>query len=246
MVRKVLLALTAALILAVLGFGAWRFSASAPPRKAAENYVRALAAGDAEAALQYSSGSAAFAASRLKGSKVTAKVEDVSCSVAALGRGWAKVLATVELTLQDGSADVGWYSVDAVKTSQGWKVVSFREAEPDMSGVSGVGLFVNRAEADAANRVFQGYLDALAAGDWQGAAKYLAGPARRSQEMGGAVLGKGAVIGKVEKLKAKPVWKRGKSMLMRFGYQVESRDVSVLAGFFRTKQGWRIMKINQI
>ncbi|MBE3573775.1 MAG: hypothetical protein IMW95_12655, partial [Moorella humiferrea] len=174
---------------------------------------------------------------------LAARVDDVFTSVQALGRGWARVLAAVELTLQDGSADVGWYSVDAVKTSQGWKVVSFRDAEPDMSGV---GLFVNLAEVDAAKRIFQGYLDALAAGDWQGAAKYLAGPARRSQEVGAAVLGKGAVIGKVEDLRAESVWERVKIMLVRFSYQVDGRDVSVLAGFFRTKQGWRIVKINQI
>ncbi|WP_307403361.1 hypothetical protein [Desulfofundulus luciae] len=237
-----MLALTAALLLAVLGYGAWRVSTSAPPKRVAEAYVRALAAGDAEAALQYSSGSAAFAASRMKDSKVLAKVEDVSCSVAALGRGWAKVLATVELTLQDGSADVGWYSMDMTKTGQGWKVASFREAEPDMSGVS---LFVSGAKADAAKRVFQGYLDALAAGDWQGATKYLAGPARRSQEMGAAVIGKGVVIGKVEELKAEPVWKRGEEAVIRFNYIVDGRNVSVLAFFYRTVDGWKITEIVQ-
>ncbi|AEG15970.1 hypothetical protein Desku_2438 [Desulfofundulus kuznetsovii DSM 6115] len=243
MAKKTIFILAAILIFSVLGYNIWRVCASVPPKKAAENYVRALATGNVDTPLKYSSGDAAFAVSRLKGSKVTAKVEDVSCSVGALGRGWAKVLATVELTLQDGSADVGWYSMDMTKTGQGWKVASFREAKPDMSGVS---LFVSGAEADAAKRVFQGYLDALAAGNWQGATKYLAGPARRSQEMGAAVIGKGVVIGRVVDLKVVPVWKRGKSMLVRFGYHVESRDVSVLAGFFRTKQGWRIVKINQI
>lgn len=243
MARKILLILAIVIVLTVLGYGAWRLFATAPLKKATENYVRALATGNADTALKYSSGNAAFAVSRLKGSKVTAKVEDVSCSVGALGRGWARVLATVELTLQDGSADACWYSMDVTKTGQGWKVVSIREVEPGLSGVS---LYTKQADVEAAKQVFQQYLDALAAGDWQGAAKYLAGPARRSQEMGAAVIGKGVVIGKVVDLKVVPVWKREKNMLVRFGYQVESRDVSVLAGFFRTKQGWRIVKINQI
>lgn len=242
MARKVLLALTAALVLAVLGFGAWRLSAAAPPERAAEAYVRALASGNAETALDYSSGSAAFAASRLRGSKVTAKVEDVSCSVSALGRGWARVQATVELTLQGGSADAGWYTMDVVKAGREWKVVSFREAEQELSGVS---IFVKQADVEAAKQVFQQYLDTLAAGDMQGAAKHLAGTARRSQEMGAAVLGKGAVIGKVEDLRTEQVWERGKELILRFGYKVDSRNVSVLTAFYRTEQGWKIVKLIQ-
>lgn len=240
--RKVLLAVTSVLILAIIVFGAWLVSASVPPKRATERYIHALASGDAETALQYSSGNAAFAALHLKESGVTAKVEDVSCSVAALGRGWARVLATVELTLQNGSADVGWYSVDAVRIGQDWKVVSFREAEPEFARVS---LYMNRAGVEAVRRVFQGYLDALATGEWPGAAKYLAGPARRSQEMSTAVLGKGAIIGKVEGLNAEPVWARGKEAVIRFEYTVDGRNVSVLAFFYRTAQGWKITKIAQ-
>lgn len=242
MARKVLLSLTAALVLAVFGFGAWRLSAAAPPKRAAEAYVRALASGDAETALDYSSGSAAFAASRLRGSKVTAKVEDVSCSVAALGRGWARVLTTVELTLQDGTADVGWYTLDVVKAGREWKVVSFREAEPE---ISGTGLFVKKTDVAAAKQVFESYLDGLAAGDWQGAAKFLVGPIRRNQEMGAAVLGKGAVIGKTEGLQAEPAWERGKSLVVKLGYRLEGKYVSVITAFYRTGQGWKIAKIIQ-
>lgn len=240
--KKIVIALIVVVLVVISSFLVWRALAAATPRHVAVAYINALAAGDAETALQYSSGGAAFAASRMKGSKVTAKVDSTFYSVEALGRGWARALTTVELTLQDGSADVGWYSMDVVKSEQGWKVVSFREAEPELSGVS---LLVKQADTEAARQVFQGYLDALAAGDWRGATECLVGPARRSQEMGAAVLGKGAVIGKVEELKAEPVWKRGKEMVVRFCYVVDGRDVSVITMFFKTTQGWKITKIVQ-
>lgn len=241
--KKLMFGITGLIFLSTFVYSFWRVSANIPPCKTAEAYIRALCSGDAGAALQNSSGGAAVTASRLKGSKVTAQVEDVSCSVAAMGRWWARVLTTVELILQDGTADVGWYALDAVKTGREWKVVSFREADPE---ISGTGLFVKKTDVAAAKQVFESYLDALAAGDWQGAAKYLAGPARRSQEMSEVAIGKGAVIGRVEKLKAEPVWKQGKSMAVRFSYKVDDRNVSVFAVLYRTIRGLRIIKIHQM
>jgi len=231
-------------LLAFISYGTWKALASIPPRQAAETYIRALAAGDVETALKSSSGSAAYAASRLKGSEITANVEDVSCSVAALGRGWARVLATVELTLQDGSVDVGWYSLDVVKAGQSWKVVSFREAGPEHEGTDI--FFTSQTDISATRQVFQDYLNALAAGDWQSAAKYLAGPARRIQEAGTATLGKGSVINKAEALTAEPVWGKGKEMMARFDYKVDGRNASVLVGFYRTGQGWKITRVLQL
>ena len=213
-----------------------------PPIRAAESYLRALAGGDTEAALEFSTGNAAWSASRLKEISIKADVDRVGPSVAALGRGWARVSALVELTLQDGSADVGWYSIDVVKTEQGWKVASIREHEPD---VSGTGTFVKKTDTTSAEQVFRSYIDELATGNLQGSLKYLVGPTRKRQEISAAVLGKGAVIGEVEELKAEPVWKRGKSMLVRFDYKADGRDVSVTATYYKTKQGWKITKIVQ-
>ncbi|MCL6557717.1 MAG: hypothetical protein K6U74_02730 [Firmicutes bacterium] len=220
----------------------WSALASGPPLRTAESYVRALAGGDAGTALKLSTGTAAWAASRLKESDVSVKIESVKCSVVASSRSWARVTVAVELTLRDGSADVGWYSLDVTKTGQEWKVVSFHEAEPDLSGVS---LLVKQADVEAAKQAFQQYLDALTTGDMQSAAKHLAGPARKAQEMGAAVLGKGAVVGKVEGLKAEPAWERGKEMAVRFDYSIDGRSVSVLSTFYRTTQGWKIVKVVQ-
>ena|GEM_PF-2090740 len=242
--KKVAIASLAAALVIISSFLVGRALATAPPRQAAEAYLRALASGDTETALKYSSGSAAFAASRLKGNEVTAQVNSVSCSVTALGRGWARVQTTTELTLQDGSADIGWYSLDVVKTGQGWRIVSFREAKPVPEGTDV--FFISQADISAAKLVFQDYLNALAAGDWQGAAKFLAGQARRSQEMSQAALGKGVLIGKVEEaLTAEPVWGKGKELIVRFDYKVNDRDVSVMVEFHKTVQGWKIAKLIQ-
>lgn len=241
MKRPVML-ITGIIFLLIVSYGIWHTSAVVPPCRAAEAYIRTLAAGDVETALKYSSGNAAYAASRLKDSHVTAQVDCISCSVASLGWGWARVIATVELTLRDGSADVGWYSLDVVKASQDWKVVSFQENGPELSGTS---ICVNSANMEAAKQVFESYLAELAAGDWQASAKYLIGPARRSQEMGAAILGKGAVIGKVEALRAIPVWEKGKEIMVRFGYKVKNRDVSVIVELYRTGQGWKITRVLQ-
>jgi hypothetical protein len=189
-----LFGVTGLILFVVFVFGFWRVSAGVPPAKAAETYLRSIVSGDTDAALTVSTGSAAWAASRLKGSGVTAEVKEIGCSVAAQGRGWARVLATVELVLKDGSADVGWYSLDVVKNGRSWKVVSFQETEPESTGTSS---YVSRADVKEVEEVFRRYLDVLASGDMLGAAKFLADPARKSQEMGAAVLGKGAVIEKV-------------------------------------------------
>lgn len=229
-------------MLGIMLFAVWKILTLNQPRQVAETYIRALASGDVETALKSSSGSAAYAASRLRDSEITASVEDVSCSVDALGRGWARVLVAVELVLRDGSADLGWYSLDVVKIDKDWRVVSFRETGPELSGTS---LLVSQADTNAAKRTFENYLTALTAGDFQGSAKYLVGPARRSHEAGAATLGRGAVIDKVEDLKGKPVWGKGNKITTVFAYKADGRDVSVMVELYRTKQGWKIVRVFQ-
>ncbi|MBE3573804.1 MAG: hypothetical protein IMW95_12805 [Moorella humiferrea] len=219
----------------------WFLSKDRPIEKAAHSYLQALATGDLAAAREVSEGRAAEAASRLEGKNLAARVDDVFTSVQALGRGWARVKATVELTLADGTADVGWYELDVANETGGWKVVSFREYAPDLSGWS---LIWGRSkDVAAAREVFAGYLDALAAGKWDEAVKYLAGPARRSMEASREVLGKGKVIGRVDGLQAKLVWARGKEVMVGFSYKVDSRDVDLVAVFYQTKDGWKIIEI---
>lgn len=186
-------------------------------------------------------GMAAEAAGKLEGKNLAARVDEVSTSVQALGRGWARVKATVELTLADGTADVGWYELDVMKEAGDWKVVSFREDAPDVSGWS---LVLGRSKDVAAVReVFAGYLDALAAGKWDEATKYLTGPAKKSMEASREVLGHGKIIGKVDDLQARLIWARGKEVMVGFSYKVDGRDVDLAAVFYQTKDGWKIIEI---
>jgi hypothetical protein len=64
--------------------------------------------------------------------------------------------------------------------------------------------------------------------------------------MGAAVLGKGALIGKMENLRAEPVWKRGKDLAVRFSYTAGGRDISVAAFFRKTVQGWKLVRVAQV
>lgn len=238
--KKIILLIIAAMVIAgLLLIFALQYVMAMPSRHTAEVYLRALATGDVDGAKAVSSGKAAEAAGKLEGKNLAARVDEVSTSVQALGRGWARVKATVELTIADGTADVGWYELDVIKEVGSWKVVSFREDAPDLSGWSLV--WGRTGDVAAAKEVFAGYLDALAAGKWDEAVKYLAGPARKSMEASRDMLGKGAVFGKVESLQAKLIWARGKEMMVKFGYKANGRDIVVLADLHRTIQGWRII-----
>lgn len=221
---------------------AWHLSSEkGSAKRAARSYLQALAKGDLAAVREVSEGRAAEAAGRLEGKNLAAMVDEISTSVQALGRGWARVKATVELTLADGTAEVGWYELDVKKEAGGWKVVSFREDMPVLSGWS---LVWGRAkDVAAAREVFAGYLDAFAAGKWDEAVKYLAGPARKSMEASREVLGHGKIIGKVYDLQARLIWVRGKEVMVGFSYKVDGRDVDLTAVFYRTKDGWKIIEI---
>lgn len=232
-------------LIAVLGLimaGTLWSSVASPPREVARNYILALASHDAETALKYSSGIAAFTASRLKESATAGHVEFISFKTNALGQNWARVQAMVELILQDGSVDVGWYSLELMKNGQAWKVISFQEAEPELMGTS---IFTKQTGFIEVKEVFQGYLDALAVGDWQESLKYLAGPARKSQEMSLAMLEKGTVLGEIKELNMESEWNRDNGLVARFSYRLHDRDISVLAWFYKTHQGWKIVKIVQ-
>lgn len=240
--KKIILLIIAAMVIAgLLLIFALQYVMAMPSRHTAEVYLRALATGDVDGAKAVSSGKAAEAAGKLEGKNLAVRVDEVSTSVQALGRGWARVKATVELTIADGTADVGWYELDVMKEAGGWKVVSFREDAPDLSGWSLV--WGRTGDVAAAKEVFAGYLDALAAGKWDEAIKYLAGPARKSMEASRDMLGKGKVIGRVDDLQAKLVWARGKEMVVEFGYKVDGRDITVLADLYKTIQGWRIIAL---
>ncbi|MDN5344530.1 MAG: hypothetical protein PWQ18_641 [Clostridia bacterium] len=239
--KKIFLLIAVLTIVVPLLISALQHVMAMPSRHTAEVYLRALATGDVDGAKAVSSGKAAEAAGKLEGKNLAAQVDEVSTSVQALGHGWARVKAIVELTLADGTADVGWYELDVVKEAGGWKVMSFREDAPDLSGWSL--LWGRTGDVEAAREVFAGYLEALAAGKWDEVVKYLAGPARKSMEASREVLGHGKIIGKVYDLQARLIWAEGKEVMVEFSYKVDGRDVDLAAVFYQTKDGWKIIEI---
>ncbi|WP_406676431.1 hypothetical protein [Moorella sp. ACPs] len=191
-----------------------------------------------------SEGRAAEAAGKLEGKNLVARVDEISTSLQALGRDWARVKATVELTLKDGTADVGWYELDVMKEAGGWKVVSFREGAPDLSGWS---LVLGRAgDVEAAKEVFVGYLDDLAAGRYKEADQWLAGPALKEHLAAGDVLSKGKLLEAVSEVSLTPLARDGKLLVARCDYHAGEKKIGVAAVFYRTAQGWRIVGIQNV
>lgn len=147
----------------------------------------------------------------------------------------------MELTLADGTADVGWYELDVLKEAGGWKVVSFREGAPDLSGWS---LVLGRAgDVEAAKEVFAGYLDDLATGRYKEADQWLAGPALKEHLAAGDVLSKGKLLEAVSEVSLTPLARDGKLLVARCDYRAGEKDVHLIAIFYQTVQGWRVVNL---
>lgn len=211
--------------------------ASGSPKETAKNFAVTLAEGDADRAASLAVGEVAFKVSQAKGNLPAAKVDSINCRTRAIGRGWAKVDVVMELTLADGSVDVGWYTAELVN-KDGWKVAAFRESQPELSGMT---FFTG--SPDGVKKAFEGYARALSEGDYAGAGKYLVGPARRLHEQSAPVLGKGKVLGAVENVQAETVYRQEKIRVVRLKYHVDGREAEVVVIGFLTKDGWKIGEI---
>ncbi|WP_153060775.1 hypothetical protein [Moorella stamsii] len=231
-------------LLALIALIAWFiiFTPEQEVTHVAETYLHALASGDIEGAKAVSTGRAAEAAGKLEGKNLAAWIDEISTSVQALGHGWARVKATVELTLADGTVDVGWYELEFVREGGIWKVYSLKETAPRIEGYHmdrpGKG---DMREAEA---VLKGYLEDLAAGRYREAARWLAGPALRKHLASAEVLGKGRIIEQIRDLVLMPLGSGDKVMLAEAGYRMGEKDVQVIVTFYRTALGWRIVVIS--
>lgn len=240
--KRAVLAVVLAAVVAVAGYGAWRYAAGLGPRRVAGEYVASLARGDPKSAKNLSVGSAAFAATRLEGLNAKAEVQKVRAFLAVLGSGWAVVGVEAELVLADGTADVGWYEVELVRDGGSWKVAALREAPPF---VSGVGLPARGKDAEEAKAVFQEYLSLLSQGRYAEAARLCVGPARTAQEKQAPVLGSAPIFKEVGRVSSKPLWRRGRYLALFASYGADGRQVKTVVLMYRTFQGWRIIRADQ-
>ncbi|MHB1126950.1 MAG: hypothetical protein ACYC2T_08335 [Bacillota bacterium] len=240
MKRLITILILLAFAVLVIALVVWRTSLVIPILEISEKYLNALGSGNAEEAMAHSSGAASQAALRLKGQNVQALVKGLEASVKSHGRGWAKVLATVDLLLEDGTFDVGWYSLELVQKADGWKVIAFRETEPVITGSR-----LRSLDTGEASGVFLQYIQYLADNRYNEAARLLAGPARKAHEQAASVLSKAPFFKKVSNVEMVPVWHQGKFLKARAEYTIDERRTMVMVLFYKTKAGLRIIEVTQ-
>lgn len=239
--RKKVLALVLAVLVATAGAGAWQHARRGGPARTAARFTEALCSGDARGAARLACGAALFRL-RNSGPLPRAEVARLAVSVPRLGRNWAEAEVFAELVLQDGSRDAGWYRLELVR-EEAWKVASASEAGP---WPRGLWPFAGREDAREAGEVFASYLRDLAAGRYAEAARHLCGPARRAHERGAAVLGKGPLFKKLSGPRLDPLWRRGDTMACRAEYEVDGRSVSVVVKFLKLGDGWHVLGVTQL
>lgn len=213
---------------------------AAQAEKTADEFLCALAGGDIPEAVLVG-GQVAYKLAQARENELPrAEVTTVDTETVAASEKWARVRAIVELTLADGSPDIGWYELELINQDD-WKIVNVRETVPM---VAGRGRRVSDKDLAETRAVFERYLSLMAAGKYEQAAKEcLAGPARRGQEAGASALGKATVIKDVRDLKATALYGRDKLAVVDCRYRADERPVRVLATFWRTTQGWRVVDL---
>ncbi len=169
----------------------------------------------------------------------SAKVEDIHCDVLAYSKLWAKSLVVAELTLADNTPDVGWYELELVKQDI-WKVVSINKVNPPSNGYT---KRVNQHDIEEIKRIFTQYLSKVKKADYQLSIQYLAGPAREAHEKYANQLGSEPLIKDFTNVQVKPLWNNRKYAVLEIIYKVDDRKVNIIAGFYKTNQGWRLVKL---
>lgn len=235
MKRLWLWVLPGALLLTVAGIAAWVGLTPHPSVHAAERFLTALCAGDLPKARELASGRVAWDLAR-QPSLPKAEVVDLNVSVVARSDKWARVQVGLEVVLADGTHDVGWYDMDIVRAGQGWVVTHMEDAGLPVFG------WGFRKSVDL-REVMEAYLTALARGDYAGAGRFLAGPARRAHEQAAPMLDRGSVIDSFRGLRAETLWSDGKRAVARFSYKADGRDAVVQAFAYRTGEGWKLVHI---
>jgi hypothetical protein len=220
---------------------AWKSYIGIAPARAVDTYVCDLVAGDQKEALSKSSGPASFDSN--KATVIGASVVKLNVEIIDMGSGWAEALAYIELALQDGSHDAGWYQADLVWTNNSWKVISLSGAQPRASGLR---WFNSKQDLAAASNVFTSYIQLLTQNRYQSAAKLLAGDARVAHESDAPALGKARLFKYAGSIHLTSLWRRGNQMVCRADYRIDGRAISAIVRFIRLGDGWHIMGLDQV
>ena len=234
--KKILLfSVLGLIVLAVVLGGVWRYTGFGKPLQVSREYVGALVVGDKETAQSLSTGQAAVVASMMEGSSGP-KVNAIKTSIEGLGKSWARVKVRVEPLLPDGSMELVWYSLDTLKTDEGWKVALISEAAPVLEGAS---LYYPKREVPQLEQVFKDFAAAMGEGNYQEAIKYLTGPVL-SQDLSNA----GPLFKEISQFELQPLWDKGGIIATRVRFTVASGEQMLLVSFARLSSGgWKIISI---
>jgi len=214
---------------------------TAEHEKTADSFLRALAAVDYETARSLSTGKVAYNLSvkekQYDDKMQPSQVNKINLKTTATSPEWREVLASVSVELAGGDTDITWYRLGLTGQDGCWKVYQAELTGPDMVGegkpVSG--------DVKAVSETFNRYLKALA--NRENSVKYLAGPARRSQEISASVMGDVPVLNNVGEATLTPLWQKDDLMVCQARYVVDGRDAKVVVKFAKCSDTWKIAEV---
>lgn len=201
-----------------------------------EAFIQALVEGDITKSKKYAEGRVLWHLNNAEIPK--AELENINTSVIAHSKEWAQVETTVEI-INNSISDVGWYQMELIKKKDGWKIIGIKQIDCSLLGRGGK---VPIKDIENIKGIFGKYLDAVKSNNYQDIGKYLAGHAKTAHEIHQAEIN-APIIQEYSSLTVKPLWGNGKTAVMEFTYKVDNRDAQVVAGFYETSQGWKLVKI---
>lgn len=226
------------------------------PIAAASAFFHATAAKDFNAASSLCTGKAKDVLLQNEGlkDKVPAgRVVDEKYVVDVGGR-LAFVRAAIEIEMPDGDTNVDWFDLKMERVDEkDWKIFSIVPSKEDAAsaldpkaGIWPFSLwFKTKSVPAGVQEAFAAYLSDLAAGRYQDASRYLAGPALRAHAAAGPVLGNAPVFKDVSAVDWEWLASGGKLLVARASYMVDGRGTAVIVTFYRTRNGWKIVEIEK-
>lgn len=203
----------------------------------AEQFIRYLAAQDMQNAKTLAAGSVLYNLSKDQ-DVPAAEITEIKVQTLAESTDWAELQVTTKLILADGDTDITWYKLNMYNDGT-WKVYQAELTGPNMAGANTM-----LGDMEVVETVFADYMKALAA-DIQKSIKYLAGPARRAQEMALDTLGNTRLVNEIGDLTITPLWYNNDILVCRMDYTLDGRDVKVVVTFAKCDT-WKIAKVTAL
>ncbi|KUG05224.1 hypothetical protein ASZ90_017297 [hydrocarbon metagenome] len=191
-------------------------------------YFEALCSNDIKQAKEQVTGQALWSLGNIQ-ELPRATIEKTSITISAGNKKWARVNAVIEIRLNDGTIDVGWYDIDLINTEQGWKIFNLRTQVPEAKH-----SLITNSDIEEPKKVFEEYLNTTSI-------EYLAGAARTAQEQNQVKL----VPIEYKDLEMAPLAGNKDYMVLKASYHTD-RAVNLCVTFYKSVDGLKIINIQQI